>query len=161
MKLRFLSLMFACLTAAPLSMPAAPEKTAGATPRHSGKASPHTFGGIWAGAVSIRCPDQTYRSRYTIRVSPDEKTVWVRHEKKERRPDSEWHFESPARREGDMLKWQYRLPSFQWVTSATLQFRGSGAAVLTETTKYTGGHFKGITCRTSGTLSRSSSRGIP
>lgn len=123
-----------------------------ATPKQT--ATPNrSFAGTWTGNVAIKVSDGSSNpgSIYNIRISDDEKTVWLNWGEIGK-PLGGPGYQAPCNRFRETLTWSLTFP-LQIVTD-TLQINTDGTAGFVREGRWTGGDYEGITYNHTGTLSR-------
>jgi TonB family protein len=135
----------------PISRPQSKAKTASRPKARS----PLSFAGTWTGNVVVTASDGSANpnSGYVIKISNDEKTVWIN-----------WNlvgqeitgpgYQAPCNRFRETLTWSPPLPS--QVVTDTLRINPNGTASFSREGRWLGGDNEGITYTHTGIVSRQS-----
>lgn len=143
-------------TPAPKQKQAAPRsKPKSETASKSKPSSSSSFAGTWTGTVAITASSGVTipNSAYVLKVSDDEKTVWIN-----------WNpvgqsitgpgYQAPCNRFRETLTWS--PPISNQVVTDTLRMSSSGTANFLREGRWTGGDYEGVTYTHSGTFARQS-----
>jgi hypothetical protein len=161
----------------------APTPRRGATPRAKPKPETtpkptpsHSLAGTWTGTTITKVSKGGDSSAtYIIRISDDEKTVWINWGSQQ--PSGAGH-QAPANRSRETLSWSLTLPGFdlnvidvempEYLVMDTLRMNANGTASFVREGTYpshvnfwTGGPDPGITFKCTGTLSRQDASSAP
>lgn len=123
-----------------------------ATPKP--KATPNrSFAGTWSGSVIAKASDGSDNSSatYIIRISDDEKTVWINWNQSGQ-PISGPGYQAPCNRFRETLTWSFTFPAS--INTDTLRINTDGTASFVREGKWTSGDNEGITYNHTGTFSR-------
>jgi TonB family protein len=125
-----------------------------ATPKP--KATPNrSFAGTWSSSVMANASDgsESTSVTYIIRISDDEKTVWINWSQSGQ-PVSGPGYQAPCNRFRETLTWSFTFP--ESIGTDTLRTNTDGTASYVREGKWTSGDNEGTTYSHTGTLSRQS-----
>jgi TonB family protein len=114
-----------------------------------------SFAGTWGGSVIATASNGSESSSvtYVIRISDDEKTVWINWSQSGQ-PVSGPGYQAPCNRFRETLTWSFTFP--ENTSTDTLRITTDGTASFVREGKWTSGDNEGITYSQTGTLSRQS-----
>jgi len=134
-----------------------PKREAAPKARPKSEAAPKptpnlSFAGAWTGsAVTIASDGTSSNYVYLIKVSDDEKTVWVSWAEVGQ-PLNGPVRQAPSNRFRGALTWSLSLPD--WLATCTVQINTNGTAAFAQDGTWIGGDNQGVTFKATGTLSR-------
>ena len=135
-------------------IPRGPNRNTRATPKPK-VTSNRSFAGTWSGSVTANASNGSESSSvtYIIRISDDEKTVWINWSQSGQSVSGPG-YQAPCNRFRETLTWSFTFP--ESISTDTLRTNADGTASFVREGKWTGGDNAGITYSHTGTLSRQS-----
>jgi hypothetical protein len=141
---------------APISEESTPRPKQASTPRPKPKVEStprpnRSLAGNWAGTTSgTNTAGTSYQLIYSIKISDDEKTVWLRFHKPEQEPVGPG-YQAPCNRFGETLTWTLTFPAS--TCTDTFRLNSDGTAIYVSEGSYTSDD-TGYTFKETGTFTK-------